>query len=177
MKALCLQRYFIIIMLWEGFMIIKRIEDCEIKKDISSRILNNLPQWFGIPEALEEYVRESSTMPFWASFNENMDKDMATGFLSIKKNNNYTAEIYVMGIDKEYHRKGIGKALFNECYNWCKEEGFEFLQVKTLDASHPDPFYKKTRQYYTSMGFKPLECFKELWGEANPCLVMIMHIS
>ncbi len=44
----------------------------------------------------------------------------------------------------------------------------EFLQVKTLSAKHPDAGYGRTRQFYLAMGFRPLQEFPTLWGEANP---------
>lgn len=154
-------------------MLIKEIKDKDKKYDIAKAILDDLPEWFGIAEAKEEYAFESKSMPFFAA----IQNEKEVGFLSIKSNNIYTAEIYVMGIKKDYHRKGIGRDLFKACYGWCKEQGFEFLQVKTLDESHPDMNYRMTREYYLSMGFRPLECFPSLWGEANPCLILIMAIK
>ena len=50
------------------------------------------------------------------------------------------------------------------------------LQVKTLSESHPDAGYAKTRAFYRAMGFHPLEEFKTLWGEANPCLLMVKKL-
>lgn len=152
---------------------LKEVKDNDRKYDIAKTILDDLPEWFGIAEAKEEYAVESKDMPFFAAVHN--DKEVA--FLSIKRNNSYTAEIYVMGIRKDYHRKGIGRALFDTCYSWCREQGYEFLQVKTLDESHPDINYKITREYYLAMGFRPLECFPSLWGEENPCLVLIMAIK
>jgi len=111
-------------------------------------------------------------MPFFAAFTETG----VAGFLTVKENNSYTAEIHVMGIKKEHHRKGIGKELYNACYAWCKNKGYEYLQVKTLDESHPDANYAITRKYYFSMGFRPLECLPDLWGKENPCLIMVQGI-
>ena len=151
---------------------IKLIEDKSLKRKISKKILERLPQWFGIPESTKEYIEESSSMPFWAVY----DEDNYIGFIAVKITSKYTAEIYVIGVELEYHRKGIGTALFKECYNWCKINGYEFLQVKTLDESNPDIYYKKTRKFYKSLGFRELECFPTLWDESNPCLIMIMKI-
>lgn len=61
--------------------------------------------------------------------------------------------------------------------SWAKEKGYEFLQVKTLDESHPDVHYSGTRKFYLSVRFRPLECLPELWGKENPCLIMIKHIG
>ncbi|MBE6051054.1 MAG: GNAT family N-acetyltransferase [Clostridium sp.] len=99
------------------------------------------------------------------------------GFIAIKINNKYTSEIYVVGIEEEYHRKGIGKRLFDEVYKWCKNENYEFLQVKTLDESRENVAYEKTRKFYKAIGFRPLECIPEIWGNNNPCLIMIMKIQ
>lgn len=154
-------------------MVIKRIESASLCIEISTKILGGLPKWFGIPESTAEYIKESSKMPFWAAY----DKETAVGFMAIKKTSEYTSEIYVMGIDEEYHRKGIGKALFQYCYNYCRENGVEFLQVKTVDESSSGKNYAKTRKFYKAMGFKELECIPEIWGEYNPCLIMIMKIN
>lgn len=149
------------------------IEEEEKKREIAAEILYNLPDWFGIPAATEEYISESVSMPFLTAYEDGK----VAGFLAIKKNNRYTAEIYVMGICKEYHRQGIGRELYNACYQLCRELGFEYLQVKTLDESHPDIHYAITRKYYLSMGFRPLECLPSLWGEENPCLIMVQCLK
>ena len=151
---------------------IREIEQASIKMNITNEILNDLPNWFGLPDYIKEYVDKSSKMPFWAMYN----RDNAIGFISLKQNNKYTAEIYVMGIKELYHRHGIGKALFQKCYDYCKVNNIEFLQVKTVDESSADTSYAKTREFYKAMGFRPLECFNELWDASNPCLIMIMHI-
>ncbi len=152
---------------------IKEIEDKKRKSEIATRILEALPEWFGIPEATQMYINESCNQPFFAA----MEEAEPVGFISMKVNNQYTAEVFVMGILREYHKRGIGRALFDKVYTWAKNNGYEYLQVKTLDASHPDVHYTGTRNYYLSMGFRPLECIPELWGEENPCLIMVQHIK
>jgi ribosomal protein S18 acetylase RimI-like enzyme len=47
------------------------------------------------------------------------------------------------------------------------------MQVKTLGPSRPDEHYAKTRAFYEALGFRPLEEFKQIWDENNPCLVMV----
>jgi len=154
-------------------LILRKIKKENLKIEITTNILNNLPSWFGIPSAITEYAKESSKMPYWAVY----ENDNAVGFIALKQHNKYASEIYVMGIKEEHHRKGIGKVLIQVCCDFCKENDIEFLQVKTLDESNPDSSYAKTREFYMAMGFRPLECFTELWDESNPCLIMIMHID
>lgn len=151
---------------------IKEIHSKNQKVEISTKTLNSLPNWFGIPESTQEYIDESSNLPFFTIFNGTEP----VGFIAIKENNKYTAEIYVMGVHPNYHRQGIGRTLITRVVEWSKENGYEFLQVKTLDESHPDIYYAKTRKFYLSTGFKPLECINELWGEDNPCLIMVQHL-
>ena len=43
---------------------IVRVYISDEKKKISKKILNKLPSWFGIPEGTNEYIEESSSMPF-----------------------------------------------------------------------------------------------------------------
>lgn len=152
---------------------IKEIHDKGQKKEITENILKALPDWFGIPESTQEYINESSNLPFFTA----VDESKPIGFISIKENNEYTAEIYVMGVIPDYHKQGIGRTLFNRVLKWAKENGYEYLQVKTLDESHPDVYYAGTRKFYLSVGFKPLECLPELWGRETPCLIMIQHIG
>lgn len=81
-----------------------------------------------------------------------------------------------MGVLPDYHKRGIGRALLARVLQRAKDKGYEFLQVKTLDESHPDPYYAATRNFYAAVGFKPLECLPELWGPDNLCLIMVMAI-
>jgi hypothetical protein len=50
------------------------------------------------------------------------------------------------------------------------------MQVKTLGPSRLDEHYAKTRAFYEAMGFRPLEEFKQIWDENNPCLVMVKRL-
>ncbi|KAB3527278.1 GNAT family N-acetyltransferase [Alkaliphilus serpentinus] len=152
---------------------ITEIKDQEEKRRICEEILRTLPNWFGIEEAIIDYRNSVMDMPFIAV----LDKNKFIGFIAIKIHNQYTAEVYVMGITEDYHRKGIGKLLINECESYCIDKGYEFLTVKTLDESRECESYSKTRLFYLSMGFKPLEVFSSLWGEDNPCLFMAKALN
>ena len=58
-------------------MIIKRIESDSAKEDITRTILESLPDWFGIPEATEEYIADSRGKPFSALMTANRLSDFS----------------------------------------------------------------------------------------------------
>lgn len=152
---------------------IREIHDSTEKAAICDRILHSLPEWFGIEQSILEYVEKVGAMPFYAAAAD----DDIIGFVALLEHNPYTAEICVMGILQEYHRMGIGRALVQNCIEKSRAEGREFLTVKTLDSSTASEEYARTRQFYESMGFRPLEVFPTVWDEANPCLFLAMHLS
>lgn len=149
---------------------LKQIIDITTKESIASHILNQLPDWFGLPESTQNYVNESKNMPFWAYYAD----EKPVGFISLKATSPATAEIFVMGILKEYHRRGIGTLLWNAFLEYAKENGYEYIQVKTVRKGHYKE-YDITNRFYESLGFKELECFPTLWDENNPCQVYVIN--
>jgi len=143
------------------------------KSKICNIVLRALPNWFGIEESIVEYVEDVRGMPLYAAF----DDDLPVGFIAVKRHNDFTAEVHVMGILEEFHRKGIGRKLMALCEDYCRDSKMEFLTVKTLDESSPDISYAKTRLFYQSQGFRPLEVFPLHWGEENPCLFMAKSVA
>ena len=87
---------------------IREITTPDEKRRIARFILESLPDWFGIPEAREEYIEKSAAQPFFAAF----DGESAVGFLCLAETGKDTVELYVMGVLKEYHRRGVGAKLF-----------------------------------------------------------------
>ena len=132
-------------------------------------ILRALPEWFGIEESTQQYIRDVDELPtFLAKVDERV-----VGFMSVKIHNSYAAELYVLGVLPDMHHQGVGRALLVAVEAHLREQAAEYLQVKTLSDSHPDKGYAKTRAFYLAMGFRPLEEFKTLWGEENPCLLLV----
>lgn len=151
---------------------IRKVESPNEKSAITAQILHMLPAWFGMPESTAEYVSLSAKLECWAAY----DAAQAVGFITLNETSPHTMDIHVMGVHPDYHRHGLGKQLFNAAFAWTQQKGYSFMQVKTLDAQHPDEGYRKTRLFYEALGFRALECFPKLWGEANPCLVMVMSL-
>ena len=147
----------------------KRISNSEGKAEICEQILNSLPEWFGNEEAKKDYIEGVKDKFFLAAFNQGRP----VGFISLKEHNQYTEEIYVLGILTEYHRQGIGRRFLARVEEYLLTKAKKFLTVKTLGPTNPDESYKKTRKFYQAGGFYPLEEMTEFWDEENPCLFMV----
>lgn len=141
------------------------------RKEIARYILEALPDWFGIPEAREEYIQDSVGKDFFCAF----DEEKPVGFLYLKQTGKDTVELAVMGVLKENHRKGIGRALFERAKEVSCEKGYSFIQVKTVQMGKYDN-YDKTNQFYIALGFKEFELFPTLWDEGNPCQIYVMAL-
>ena len=152
-------------------MTIKKIECDSERSTITRIILEALPDWFGIPEAREEYIADSVGKPFFCAF----EGDAPVGFLYLKETGRHTVELAVMGVLKEYHRSGIGRELFEAAKNEAQRQGYSFIQVKTVRMGRYD-IHDDTNRFYLSVGFKELEVFPTLWDECNPCQIYIMAI-
>jgi ribosomal protein S18 acetylase RimI-like enzyme len=144
--------------------------------DLCAPILRALPAWFGIEEATAAYIRATEELPTFLATPKDQ-QDGCSGFLTLKHHTDAAAEIYVMGVRPEAHRRGVGRALVTAAENYLRSLGIAYLQVKTLSSAHPDENYAKTRRFYQAMGFSPLEELPELWGPANPCLLMVKYLG
>jgi len=144
----------------------------EHKKSICESILRDLPGWFGIEEATQAYIAGGADKPMFVA----ADSDDIVGFLSLVHHNQYTSEIYVLGVKQALQRQGIETQLALSAERYLKEWKTEYYMVKTLGPSHPDEGYRRTRLFYEKVGFRPLVEIIELWGKDNPCLVMAKKI-
>lgn len=153
-------------------MVIQEVTNSNEKQRITRLILEALSDWFGIPEAREAYIQESASCPFYAAY----DAGRPIGFIYLKETGKDTAELYVMGVLAEYHRKGIGKSLFIKAKTAAMQRGYSFLQVKTVQMGRYES-YDRTNRFYLSLGFKEFEVFPTLWDETNPCQVYVMALQ
>ncbi len=151
---------------------IKQITDNPEKQNITRYVLENLPEWFGIPESVEEYVRDNAGKNFFCAYEENEP----AGFLYLKETGKDTVELAVMGILKKYHRNGIGRELFYSAKKFASEKGYSFIQVKTVQMGKYRE-YDKTNMFYIALGFREFELFPTLWDEQNPCQIYVMALT
>ena len=152
---------------------IKIVEQPDEKTVITQKIMHSLPKWFSPPEDIEKKAIIHRNYPFIAAY----DDDMPIGFAALKIHNEYTADIYNIGVLEQYHRQGIGRRLLEAIERYCSGCGYLYLTVKTLDSSAEYEPYDRTRAFYKKVGFIPLEVFSTFWNEDNPCLFLVKRLS
>lgn len=152
---------------------VERIIDEDLKTNITLEIMNSLPKWFSPPEDILKKSVAHRKMPFFAAF----DGTKVIGFVALKAHNEFTVEMYNLGVLEECHRQGISHALLMAVESYSKENGYKFITVKTHDASAEYEPYERTRKFYLKNGFYPLEVFPLFWNEDNPCLFLARYIG
>jgi GNAT superfamily N-acetyltransferase len=145
------------------------------------RLLRSLPEWFGIEEAIVSYVAAAADLPTYLAWPAGdaaavTEERRPVGVLLAVRQFPAAAEIYLMAVDRAVHRRGAGRALVEALERDLKTDGVRLLQVKTLGPTEPDAGYRRTRLFYTSMGFEPLEEIVGLWP-GNPCLIMVKTLE
>ena len=123
---------------------VRSVDVPEERSALCRRVLEALPGWFGLPEAVERRVREVAALPTLAVGD--------VGFLALKIHTDTAAEIYVMGVLPEHHGSGIGTALVADAEDLLRGTGVEYLQLKTLGPSHRSDHYVATRRFYEARG-------------------------
>ena len=150
------------------------LHDPAEKQAAVRQVLEALPEWFGVPESTEEYIKESAGQLCFAAYSA--DSACLLGILCLKQTGDATAELAVMGVRKEYHRLGIGRGLFAAAKSRAVELGYQFLQVKTVQMGRY-ACYDDTNRFYQSMGFREFEVLPSLWGWHNPCQIYVMALK
>ena len=151
---------------------VREVEQDDEKKEIARMILEALPDWFGVLEAREGYILGSEGKLFFAAYRE----QAPVGFLYLKETGKETVELAVMGVLREYHRRGIGRQLARAAIDHVRQAGYEFMQVKTVRPGMYED-YDRTNRFYRSLGFREFEVIPVLWGEENPCQIYVMSLK
>ena len=141
--------------------------------DRCEAIMRALPDWFGLEEGI---VEARGCLETQDGFVAEEDGEVL-GFLTCAAELPESAEITWMAVAAGAHRRGIGRALVEAMVSKARDEGRELLLVKTLADTDPSPAYAMTRAFYRRMGFRPLAVLPDLWGPANPCLLMVRSLG
>ena len=136
-------------------------------------VLRSLPMWFGIEEALVMYADDSARLPTFAA----VEGERVRGFVTLRQHFPHAWEIHCIAVHADARNKGIGRTLTEYAERWLVPQGVKLLQVKTVAATAESEEYKQTREFYSHMGFLPLEVFPLLWSAHNPCLQLVKFLS
>lgn len=136
------------------------------------RLLDALPDWFGIESSNDAYVQDSHTHPTYVAVSENE----VVGVLMLKHHTAQSAEVHLLAVAPDQHHRGIGSALLGVAELDLERDGASLLQVKTLGPSDPDEFYARTRAFYLRRGFIPLEERHDIWPD-DACLFMVKPLQ
>jgi len=131
----------------------------EGKAGLCREVLDDLPEWFGIPESTTAYVDASAGLSMFAA---HVGKQ-TVGFVSLKHHTEFASELYALGVKRRFHRQGAGRALIDAVEKYSRGKGTSFLTVKTLGPTNRDPHYTATRRFYEAVGFVSIEVFPTLW--------------
>jgi GNAT superfamily N-acetyltransferase len=135
-------------------------------------VLDDLPDWFGIPEAVDHYCDRANHL---AAFGISRDGE-PVGIVTLVRATDATMEIDVMGVRPAWHGQGLGRALIEAAAGHARSQGARLLSVMTVGAAHPSQAYAATRAFYRAVGFLPVEEFADLWGPGMPALLFVRPV-
>lgn len=142
--------------------------------DAARAILDSLPDWFGIPEANDGYVRDVSDEGLKCLFAH--DGERPVGVALVRRHFPESAELHLLAVSADAHRCGVGSALVERVAADLTADGASFLTVHTVGPSLDHEPYRKTRAFYTAMGFVPLEEHQRLdWD--GPTIIMVRPLD
>jgi len=148
---------------------IVEIRDPAERSRIAEVVLRDLPEWFGLEAETAAYIKAAAELSTFAVKPQD-------AFLCLKQDTPWAAEIYVMGVRREQHRRGLGRSLVAAAEAWCRDRGIRYLHVKTLGPSRPSRGYDATRAFYEAVGFVALEELHGLWDEDNPAVILVKDV-
>jgi ribosomal protein S18 acetylase RimI-like enzyme len=143
------------------------------RPDAVERLLRDLPEWFGIEQSIMSYVDAARTLPSTFALRD----DEVVGVCVVRHHTPVAAEIEVLAVERTLHRQGIGQRLVQTIESRLREIGVALLQVKTRGPSGVSEEYERTRAFYESIGFLPLEERTDIWGTDNPCLILVKPLT
>lgn len=137
-----------------------------------AEILASLPSWFGDEAANRAYVETAERSPTLLA----EVGGRAVGLLLLSRHGPAAAEVHLLAVRPESHRRGVGRRLVEHAERVLTGEGVRFLQVKTPSDRHHDAGYAATRAFYRALGFVVLDELPSLWGSENPAVQLVKEL-
>lgn len=142
--------------------------------DAVRSILESLPAWFGDPASITGYVRDAGDEQLTSLMVD--DGSIVRGVALLRRHFPESAELHLIAVAPQVHRTGAGTAVLAAAEELLLRDGCRTLTVHTVGPSFPSPGYEKTRHFYTTNGFVPLEEHVGLdW--AGPTVIMMKSLE
>ena len=107
------------------------------------------PDWRVSQQKAVEEVCAAADTKVWVA----IDSGSTVGFVAVKLHSESSmGEIYMIAVDPDYQRRGIGAALTQFALDWMKDAGMSVAMVETGG----DPGHAPARCTYEKMGFRLL---------------------
>ena len=141
--------------------------------DSTREILQALPDWFGDPEALENYVVAAADETFSSLLA--LENGTPVGVALIRRHFPESAELHLIAVHPESRGRGIGRQLVDLAASDLAADGCALFSVHTVGPSFDDVPYRQTRDFYKATGFLPLEEHSNLdWP--GPTLILVRNL-
>ena len=150
---------------------IREVVEPQERSSACVAITRTIPEWFGQPASNAMYGRQIADKDAFGAFLA----DDPVGLIALDYHFDQTAEVWWLGVRREAHRQGIGRALLARARDRARERQRRYLVLKTLSPASPDEGYARTRKFYLREGFVPLV---DLDGAdpANPMMWMLQTL-
>jgi len=138
------------------------------------RLLEALPDWFGDPEAIDNYVADAGDESFVSVLSR--DANGVSGVALVRRHFPESAELHLIAVNPHARGNGIGRSLVERVALDLAADGCTMLSVHTVGPSFENEPYAQTRAFYRSVGFLPLEEHSGLdW--AGPTLILVRYLG
>jgi ribosomal protein S18 acetylase RimI-like enzyme len=135
------------------------------------RILEALPDWFGDPEAIDNYVSAAGDTDYESSLATD-DAGSVLGVALTRRHFPEAAELHLIAVHPSDRGKGIGRSLVDEVASGLAADGCILLSVHTVGPSFQNEPYAQTRGFYRQAGFTSVEEHVGLdWS--GPTLILV----
>lgn len=140
--------------------------------DKAFNIAKILPDFFD-EDGLKSIEQDTKNHILYGAY---MREEMV-GFATYKEINSETIEMTWLAVVPGKQGLGIGSKLVNESLGEMDSK-YKVCEVKTLSETDPYGPYKKTRAFYKSLGFIPIETISPYpgWGD-NPCQIFVRFLK
>jgi GNAT superfamily N-acetyltransferase len=137
------------------------------------RVLEALPDWFGDPDAIDNYVAAAEDVDFGSVLA--VDDSTVVGVALTRRHFREAAELHLIAVHPGARGKGVGRRLVERVVADLASDGCTMLSVHTVGPSFENAAYAETRSFYRRVGFVPLEEHDGLdWP--GPTLILVRPV-